>query len=280
MAVDTLSLFAERVEGGLDVDTVLEALNQFGTFEDPEVGRVSAHDLTRLLAYLRSRAADETKIARLEWKFLPALHYDSKTPSLQRLLARDPTTFVQVIELAFKPASPKRGEPRQVDRTLALNAYRLLREWHVVPGTTEDGAVDTDALQDWLDEVRAGLKKSHRLEIGELQIGEVFAHAPSDSDGTFPTLAVRDVLEAAPNDRLERGFTIGLHNKRGVTSRSMTEGGKQEYELADKYEAWAQLVEATHPRTASALRLVAGSYREEGHRNDEEARRFLEGLDL
>jgi hypothetical protein len=108
----------------------------------------------------------------------------------------------------------------------------------------------------------------------------VFAHAPSDSDGTFPTRPVRDVLEAAPNDRLERGFTIGLHNKRGVTSRGMTEGGKQEYDLTDQYEAWAQAVEATHPRTAGALRTVAESYREEGRRNDDEARRFLEGLDF
>jgi glycine/D-amino acid oxidase-like deaminating enzyme len=50
--------------------------------------------------------------------------------------------------------------------------------------------------------------------------------------------------------------------------------------LADRYEAWAQAVEATHPRTAGALRTVADSYRDEGRRNDEEARRFLEGLDL
>lgn len=280
MAVDTLSLFAERHEDGVDVDVVLDALTQFGTVEDPEIGRVSAHDLTRLLSYLRSRGVDETEVARLEWRFLPALHYESKAPSLQHLMARDPASFVQLIELAFKPANSERSEPRDVDQNLASNAYRLLREWQVVPGTRDDGMVDAVALQTWLDEVRAGLAEADRLEIGELHIGEVFAHAPSDSDETFPTRPVRDVLEAAPNDRLERGFTIGLHNKRGVTSRGMTEGGKQEYDLADKYEAWARGVEATHPRTAGALRVVAESYREEGRRNDEEARRFLEGLDL
>ncbi len=59
----------------------------------------------------------------------------------------------------------------------------------------------------------------------------------------------------------------------------MTEGGKQEYDLAKKYESWAEAVQATHPRTADALRSVAQSYQEEGRRNDEEARRFLEGLD-
>lgn len=292
MAVDTLSLFVERLDDGVDVDVVLDALTKFsgialasarvfGTVEDPEIGRVSEHDLTSLLNYLRSHAVDETQVAQLEWKFLPALHYESQAPSLQRLLARDPASFVQVIELAFKPAnSEARSEPRDVDRNMASNAYRLLREWQVVPGTSDDGIVDAAALQAWLEEVRALLRQADRLEIGELQIGEVLAHAPTDPDGTFPSRPVRDVLEVAPNDLLERGFTIGLHNKRGVTWRGMTEGGKQDYDLADRYEVWAQAVEATHPRTAGALRAVAESYRDEGRRNDEEARRFLEGLDL
>jgi hypothetical protein len=280
MAIDALSLYAERLADGIDVQTVLDALTQLGTVEDPEIGRVSEHDLTRLLDYLRSRGVDETNIAGLEWKFLPALHHQSRAPSLQRLLARDPATFVQLIELAFKPASSDApSEPHTVDQDLASNAYRLLREWRVVPGTREDGSVDAAALKEWLDEARALLTQEDRLEIGELQLGEVLAHSPTDPDGTFPTRPVREVIETAPNDRLERGFIIGLFNKRGVTSRGMTEGGNQEYDLANRYEGWAEAVEATHPRTAGALRSVAASYREEGRRNDEEARRFLEGLD-
>ena len=87
-------------------------------------------------------------------------------------------------------------------------------------------------------------------------------------NGRLDELEVADISE------------IGPHlNKRGVTSRSMTEGGKQEYDLADRYERWAEAVQATHPRTAGVLRGVAETYREEGRRNDEEAKRFLEGLD-
>jgi hypothetical protein len=79
---------------------------------------------------------------------------------------------------------------------------------------------------------------------------------------------------------MERGFMVGVHNKRGVTSRGMTEGGQQEFDLAADFEAKAELIEATHPRTAGALRQIADSYRAEGQRNDEEARRFLEGLEF
>lgn len=157
MAVHTLSLFAERLEGGVDVSIVLDALSQFGTVEDPEGARVTEHDLTRLLSYVRSHVLDDMVVAQLEWKFLPAFHYDSKAPSLQRLLSREPTSFVQLIELAFKPASSKRSERREVDSALASNAYRLLREWQVVPGTTADGTVDGAALQAWLDEARGRL---------------------------------------------------------------------------------------------------------------------------
>jgi hypothetical protein len=260
---------------------VLEALAQYPTVQDPEIGRVSEHDLRTLLDYLRYREVDENEVARLEWRFLPALRSASHAPSLQRLLARDPATFVQLVELAFKPAGSKAAtESRDVEPTMASNAYRRLREWRIVPGTNDGGIVEAAALNDWLDSVRALLQESDRLEVGELHIGEVLAHAPTDQDGTFPTQAVRDVFETAPSDRLERGFMIGVWNKRGVTSRGMADGGKQEYDLADQYDAWAEAVEATHPRTAGMLRAVAESYREEGRRNDEEARRFLEGLDL
>ncbi|MFG1953943.1 hypothetical protein [Micromonospora sp. NPDC048830] len=280
VAVDVLSMYAERLADGVEVELVIEALAKFGAVDDPETARVSEYDIVRLLNYLKDHDADNTTIAMLEWKFLPLLRGESRTPALQRLLAREPQMFVQVIELAFKPDHKDADtEQRAVNPRLASNAYRLLRGWRVVPGSREDGSVDGEALERWLVETRDLLSKSGRLEIGELQIGEVLAHAPTDPDGTFPSLPVRNILETEPNDRLGRGFTIGLFNKRGITSRSMTEGGRQEYELAAKYEKWAAAVQATHPRTAAALRDMAATYREEGRRNDEEAKRFLEGLD-
>jgi len=280
MAVDTLSLYVERLEVDDAERIVVDALTQYRP-GDPESGRVSEHDVSRLLEFLRSRSVDEREIARLEWKFLPLLHFEGGATSLQRLLAQDPQWFVEVLKLAFKPATPSGDdEPRDVNTALASNAWRLLHEWRVVPGTDANGNVNAAALGTWLESARALLAESDRLDIGELQIGEVFAHAPTDPDGTFPTRAVRDVLEVAPSDRMERGFVAGVHNMRGVTSRGMTDGGQQEFDLAADFEAKADLIDATHPRTAGALRQIANSYRDEGRRNDEEARRFLEGLDF
>lgn len=283
IAVDALSMYAARNGNDVDEDLVIQALQEFGNHHEPEARSVSAYDITRLLSYLKDRGIDEARIALLEWRYLPLLQHDGKMPALQRLLSRDPRTFVQMIEMVFRPASARNEENVEQssgDATLATNAYRLLREWKVVPGTNDDGVVEAEDLRAWLDEARLLLEEADRLEIGELQIGEVLAHSPEDADGTFPSLPVREILEAAPDERLARGFSIGVFNKRGVTSRGMTEGGQQEYDLADQYAAWAEAVQASHPRTAAALRDIADSYREEGRRNDEEARRFLEGMDF
>jgi hypothetical protein len=281
MAVDILSMYVERLHD-IDVNVVIRALRAFGSAQDSEAARVSEFDLTRLLDLLRARGVPEQEVAAFEWKFLPILVREGHTPSLERVLARDPASFTALVSLVFRPAKAK-GEPEERASEsapeMASNAYRLLREWRILPGTNDKGEVDAAALQDWLTEARRLLKEADRAEVGELQIGEVLAHAPIDPDGTFPTLAVRDVLEGAPNDRLGRGFAVGLYNKRGFTTRGMTEGGQQEYQLASQYEDWAARIEATHPRTAAILRSVAEGYREEGRRNDEEARRFLEGLD-
>lgn len=283
IAVDALSMYAARNVDDIDEELVIQALQEFGSHDDPEGRSVSAYDVTRLLGYLEHRGVDEGRIALLEWRYLPLLQHDGDMPALQRLLSSDPRTFVQMIELVFRPRSARNMEGVEQsarDTTVAGNAYRLLREWKVVPGTNEDGVVEADDLHAWLNEARRLLKGADRFEIGELQVGEVLAHSPEDADGTFPSLPVREVLETAPDERLARGFLIGVFNKRGVTSRGMTEGGQQEYDLADQYAAWAEAVQASHPRTAAALRDIANSYREEGQRNDEEARRFLEGMDF
>ncbi|MFG1928527.1 hypothetical protein [Cryptosporangium sp. NPDC048952] len=280
MALHALSMYVANRDD-VDVDLIVDALEKFASIDEPESARVSDYEISQLLEYLKERGMEDERIALLEWRYLSLLRDDSRTLALERLLARSPATFVEMVKLVFRGRNDDADrEPRDADRTLASNAYRLLSNWRIVPGRREDGIVDGDFLSGWIEEARRLLADADRVEVGELQIGEVLAHAPEDPDGTFPALPVRDVLESAPSDRLERGFSIGLFNRRGVTSRGLTEGGQQEYDLAAKYESWASAVQATHPRTASALRDVGEQYQEEGRRNDDEVRRYLEGLDL
>jgi hypothetical protein len=281
VAVEVLSIYSERLRDEIDVDVVVTALKALDSAPEIEAAHISESDLTRLLDFLRARNVTEEDIAAFEWKFLSVLGREGHTPSLKRLLARDPAFFTTLVSTVFRPAKAE-GEPEeQASETApeqASNAYRLLREWQIVPGTDDGGVVNPAALQRWLSEARRLLRKVDRADIGEFQIGEVLAYSPVDQDGAFPALAVRDALERAPNDRLGRGFVTGLCNKRGVTRRGMTEGGQQEYHLAGQYDDWAARIEVRHPRTAAILRSVAEIYREEGRRNDEEVKRLLERL--
>ena len=95
----------------------------------------------------------------------------------------------------------------------------------------------------------------------------------------LPVEAVRDALESAPGEHLGQGFAVGVYNKRGVTSRGLAEGGEQEYQLAREFHDWAAAIGDTHPRTAAILRSIADSYTNDGRRNDEEAKRYLDGMD-
>ena len=66
------------------------------------------------------------------------------------------------------------------------------------------------------------------------------------------------------------GVHTGLYNSRGVTWRG--EGGDQERALADKYRAWANALQFSHPFVASELLMgMVTTYEHEANREDTEA---------
>ena len=83
---------------------------------------------------------------------------------------------------------------------------------------------------------------------------------------------MRDIIEQSESDEIERGFTTGLYNLRGVVSKGVFEGGQQERDLALEYERYAQACETTWPRTATALRSLVEIYQREAELADAEAR--------
>ncbi len=90
---------------------------------------------------------------------------------------------------------------------------------------------------------------------------------------------MRELIERLGRSEADRGFEIEVRNSRGATSRGLTDGGEQERVLAAKYKELARKVADQWPRTARILRSVAKTYEEDARREDEQVRRFLEGLD-
>ena len=101
-------------------------------------------------------------------------------------------------------------------------------------------------------------------------LGKLFSNAPAGEDGVWPNEAVRDVMEDLRSEDISSGAHTGLYNARGVHWRG--EGGGQERELADKYRAWADALQFTHPFVSSSLLMsMVNTYEREAKQHDTEA---------
>ena len=218
---------------------------------------------------------DINRLAKLEWACLALLDgYPSSPTTLHRLLRDEPAFFVQVLGLCFRPKNqpPKDEEEFSEKENLAAqNAYRLLMDWEIVPGSRDGGTVDEKELLAWIKEARALAEKGDLLEICDSRIGQVFAHSPKEVDGSWPCIPVRDALEEIgidATDAVFSGFSVGIYNKRGTFSKSLREGGAQERALAETYRGFADACKVDWPKTAATLRRVALGYDEDARRED------------
>ncbi len=167
-----------------------------------------------------------------------------------------------------------------VPEHVARNAYRLLDQWRIVPGSTEEtGEVNGEALAAWTDEARRLLAEADRREVGDIEIGKVLAHTRGDEDATWPTKPVRDLIERIASPEIEDGFQIQIYNNRGPTSRGVFDGGDQERALVARYNELAGRIRDQWPRTAAVLSGLARSYERDARRLDEEVERRREGMD-
>jgi hypothetical protein len=115
-----------------------------------------------------------------------------------------------------------------------------------------------------------GLEQIKRLEVGDIHIGRVLAHAGPDQDGTWPLRAVRDAIQRVASGELEDGFSTEIVNRRGVTNRGLLDGGEQERAQARSWSEKADAIRDSGPRVAATLDRVAQSYESLSRRFDGE----------
>ncbi len=245
------------------------------TEEPPSVLQSLGYHVERILEVLqRSNDIEDTLIAKLEWTYLPILTHGAWQPRillLHRELSRNPLFFAQVVGYVYRAEGDERAETDELTEEMVIRAemgYELLESWHLIPGLTQDGRVDLEQLQAWIIQAREACRSIKRSVVGDQQIGQVLAYAPAAPDGVWPDVAVREVIEEVASKDIETGIYIGVHNRRGVVTRAIGEGGKQEKELAETYRKYAKAVGDSWPRTAALLRKIADSYESEARSED------------
>lgn len=229
-------------------------------------------------ALASSLGFDETRVARIEWGFAPLLRYNRPAKILHRELARSPEFFAELLGLIFRRENKEAHEASEANRNRGRHAFHVLTSWKSLPATVIHGAVDAAALDAWVDAALTITAKSGRPALGAQHVGQALSHGPHGTDGAWPHEAVRDVIERVQNRHVESGFEIGRLNARGIVSRSPTEGGHQEYTLADEYAGWAAQISDRWPRTAAVLRRIEARYRHEAQSEDAEADLRKDGL--
>lgn len=254
---------------------IAEALELvLGTSPDGDKpGSDLVHDLSQLLHILEeSTEVEEGRVAALEWGFLPILRHWNHVPrKLHRELDRNPDFFADIVGFVYRSGNEDERQPSEGERLRAQQGSELLSSWRRVPGSLPEGGIDECKLTEWVDRARARMAADGRAAIGDWLIGTVLSGAPLGSDGVWPHEAVRELLEKASSTDLERGVENGLFNSRGAVTKSLTEGGKQEHEIAAKYTNFAAMTKSRWPRTSAMLRRVTNTYRGFGKGEDQAA---------
>jgi hypothetical protein len=212
------------------------------------------------------------EIARREYAYLPLLEYHRQPLTIHALLAKDPELFVQIICDIFKPASGEPREPTEDRKARARSGYRLLSEFHVLPGST-NGSINKTELKEWIGTARMLAAEKDRAAIADEYIGHLLAHAPSDErDTAWPHREVRDVIEELASPKVELGIRIERFNMRGVTTRGPYDGGDQERSLAIEVRRWSEVC-SSWPRTAKLLEEIAKNWERHAEQEDSRARK-------
>lgn len=196
-------------------------------------------------------------------------------PNLEKYVEVHPELFVQAVAWTYK--RDDEGEdppdlkvaPEQVQH-FAERGYKLLEGLDSMPGHDDLGELQADRLASWIRTVRQSCIEIGRLDVADICIGKLLSGAPIGEDGVWPCEPVRQVMEEVHSKNIMRGAHTGLYNSRGPTWRG--EGGNQERELAEKYRAWANALQYSHPFVAAELLMsMVRTYEHEATREDTQA---------
>lgn len=261
---------------------LISALQDFLAGHESEGALIDSWHLGKMIDELEQcDEIERATLIQLEFGLFSALRDGEmqKAKTLYLTLMSEPTHFAELISLAYSPEQQERAEPiTETERTLGMIAREILDNCRRMPGTAADGLIAAHDFMNFIDTARNLCAQADRLAVCDSKLGEILAHAPIDEDGTWPFLPAREVLDRTEPDDMRQGFIIGTYYNRGVTSRSILDGGEQERDLATYYFDLAKRVQHSHPKVATALESIGTHYERNGKREDIKANLRKEGF--
>ncbi|NTF66049.1 hypothetical protein [Rhizobium rhizogenes] len=234
-------------------------------------------ELFKKLREMDSVPRDE--LANWEFVFLSAIEDDTENLQLFKLMASDPQFYVSILsEIYFEDdADPEAHSETPTQRDRAGVAYRAFLRFDRFPGD-ENGTVNSEKLTNWIDGVLTEASAAKRTRVIMNAIGRVLAHSP-EANGNWPQPPVAATIERLASQELETAIMIERFNMRGVYSKPLFEGGKQERELADRYDQWRVATGHKYPRTRHLLARISKRWTADAVEEDDRAARDRMRLD-
>ena len=279
-ALKLLALYCDAGAVKVDPGLAADLMEKLLICHDHESETLSSYEIEVLIKLLQdSESVERTRLEKLEWAYLRAINDGRVCLFLHRKLADNPRYFADIISLVY-PETANVGKQPNVPKEQSENAWLLLNTWRTIPGAVnESNEIVEEQLRAWIQEAQKILGSRNLIKQGNYYIGKVLAYAPADIDGTWPCKSVCNVIEDSQSTSLEESFSTELFNKRGVVGRSFEEGGKQEYELENELQKCADRINVQWPKVAALLTRQARKYHSMGLNEDEQAKRYKEGID-
>ena len=194
--------------------------------------------------------------------------------SLERYLEEHPEFFVQLIsELSKRDDGKDDRDENTNKKEFRAKCFDALGALSHIPGEDNSGKINTEKLEEWVQQAINLAEKKGRRNIVEYFIGKLLGHCQNGEDGIWPCEGVRDLVEDMHSKNMIEGMYIEKRNSRGVTSRSFGDGGAQEWRIVEQYQDWSRQLAITHPFVADELLgWLASSYKHEAEMWDDEHR--------
>ena len=148
----------------------------------------------------------------------------------------------------------------------------MLETWKKIPGMQEDCTIDGTKLREWIDAARALAEECDRLEVADSCIGQLLAKYSEDSPYR-PERTIFQVIEDINTEELKEGYSVGMYNKRGVTTRGTFDGGGIERDRAEYFGELASSLMCDYPNVAGIFQQLQVVYGELANSHDEMAER-------
>ena len=261
---------------------LIEVLRKWGTGESLEPSSLCGCEIRSIFKELNNRSdIDKTSLLELEWLYLPLLTgagVQGGVPHLEEELVSNPESFVQHIKCLYRHKNKdqqreeQEGLSAEQRKNAAERSYLMLKTWKKIPGVREDSTIDGTKLREWIDAARALAEECDRLEVADVHIGQLLAKYPEDLPN-WPARTIFQVIEDINTEEFKEGYSVGMYNKRGVTTRGTFDGGGIERDRAEYFGELASSLMCDYPNVAGIFQQLQVAYGELANSHDEMAER-------